>query len=407
MSTGFPLVLLPKRVVYVDDDGKILDVLRMTMPKKVCREFIDSPDAALQALSQEEQYWRSIEEVLACAHESRRDGMGEAQLYVNSYFRDWRRFHLTGVLIVDYNMPGMDGLEVLRRLQGCPSRRVLLTGVADAEVAVRAFNSGLIQKFIPKNTPNLYKEVRRTSEELHLSVCEHLGHLMRATLKSDQIALLHDPKVVKALWDKVIDDLDWMEFVVVGEPFGLLGMSHHGPLQWLQIETTETLQALSQAVQDQGFPDADVRALQDGHAICVSEVRMQMGVPDDRQLIPADALGDVDGVFCAVIDVPLEVMTAADYGLDDVRDPEERMRALLRDVQIANKQGAIIGDGQEHASFRQAFSNLVATAALSQIHAEALMSVLAKSRAPADLTAMVKAAVTSRVKDPGNAPHLK
>jgi len=398
MTTRFPLVLLPKRVIYVDDQGGFLDILRKTMPKRLSREFIDQPNAALQALLQETTYWCGVESLLSRAHEFRSDGEGEAPLYVKLYFQDWRRFHLTGVLIVDYAMPGLDGVELLKQLDHSPARRVLLTGAADAEVAVKAFNSGLIQKFIPKSTPNLFKEIASCSDEMHLSVCEHMGHLIRSTLRTDQIELLHEPRVVRGLQSKV-EELNWIEYVVVGQPFGLLGMAHSGPLQWLQLETPDSLRELAEAAEELEYPPADVKAIRDFTALAPREIRQQLQVHDNRQLVVTDAICTAPDVFAAVIDLPLKVMTAQEYGVDDIRSPDELMRSLLRDVQLAHRIQVDADHDSAREAFTEALSHLAATGALSEFHGQALHAAMAGMRIQGELAALVEAAVSAARRD--------
>ena len=391
--TGFPLVLLPRRVVYVDDDGRMLDILRMTMPKKMSREFIGSPDAALKTLSQEIQYWRTLELLLGKSHHLPAE-LGEAHLYAGSYFTEWRRFHLTAVLIVDYQMPGLNGVELVSKLEGFPARRILLTGEADAAVAVQAFNSGVIQRFIPKNTPNLHKEITRSADDMHLSVCEQLGQLIRANLSQAQVDLLHDPAVIEGLQDK-LEELDWMEYVVVARPFGLLGMSHQGPLQWLQIETREEMKDLSAALADYGYPESDVRAVARGTATPVREIRQQLGIRDDRQLIPTDVIADTPEVYCALVDLPVKGLTAREYGIDAIRTPEELMRGLLRDVNVASRRASEAGSSPEaRQGLEHAVANLVSSATLSQIHAQALDATLSDSGLPSELAARVQALIS-------------
>lgn len=394
MTGPFPLMQLPKRVIYVDDDAKLLDILRMTMPREMSRAFHTTAEAAHQSLAMEADYWRGIGKVLARASDRRIDGLGEAELYVQSYFRDWRRFHLTGVLIVDYMMPGMNGLELLRRLGACPSRRVLLTGQADADVAVEAFNSGLIQKFIPKSTPNLYKELRRVADEMHMDVCQHLGQLLRPTLTDAQVELLHEPAVIQALWAKVVEQ-DWLEFVVVGEPFGLLGMSHDGPLQWLQLETKDSLRQLSLTAGELGFSEADASAIARAEVVPVGEMRLQLQLPDVAQLVPLDQLTEHPALWSAEVDLAMEVLTAAHYGLEDVRTPEEQMRALLRDVEHADRASGLRLSPDAEAGLRNALSSLLATAKLSKIHAQALVATLDSMQLPPAIAATINASLSS------------
>jgi len=56
------------------------------------------------------------------------------------------------VVISDYEMPGMDGLELLQRVRLHDPRvlRVLLTGHADLQVAMRALNEGAVNRMLLK-----------------------------------------------------------------------------------------------------------------------------------------------------------------------------------------------------------------------------------------------------------------
>ncbi len=72
------------------------------------------------------------------------------------------------VIISDYRMPGMNGIEFLRRASEIApdSIRIILTGYADTDVAVSAINEGHIYKFITKpwNDDQLSVHIRRGFE---------------------------------------------------------------------------------------------------------------------------------------------------------------------------------------------------------------------------------------------------
>jgi CheY-like chemotaxis protein len=61
-----------------------------------------------------------------------------------------RRQDLISVIVCDYAMPGMDGLEFFAQLGDPDIRRVLLTALCDEQRAVQAFNRGLIHQFVHK-----------------------------------------------------------------------------------------------------------------------------------------------------------------------------------------------------------------------------------------------------------------
>jgi len=57
------------------------------------------------------------------------------------------------VVVSDFAMPGMDGLEFFARLPADGTRRVLLTALCDERDAVAAFNEGWIHRFLHKGDP--------------------------------------------------------------------------------------------------------------------------------------------------------------------------------------------------------------------------------------------------------------
>lgn len=75
-----------------------------------------------------------------------------------------------GMVICDYQMPGMVGVDVLRRIKLlCPDTiRIILTAHADMDVAIRAINDGAVFRFLVKPWDNreLVETVRRAFEEV-------------------------------------------------------------------------------------------------------------------------------------------------------------------------------------------------------------------------------------------------
>ncbi|WP_010298940.1 response regulator [Candidatus Odyssella thessalonicensis] len=70
------------------------------------------------------------------------------QIYVKE------RFNQISCVVVDYDMPGMNGLELCEKITDKRIKKILLTGVADEQVVINAFNRGLIDYFIRKHDQN-------------------------------------------------------------------------------------------------------------------------------------------------------------------------------------------------------------------------------------------------------------
>ncbi len=132
-------------------------------------------------------------------------------------------------------MPGMDGLETLSELVDWPGSRVLLTGQADEQVAVRAFNRGLIEQFIAKQAPDISRQLIDAVEHLLATPNARHAQTWRVTLGPEQNALLRMPSVGRELAS--LASRQWIEHVVIGDPFGVLGVDAAGRVSWLQLET--------------------------------------------------------------------------------------------------------------------------------------------------------------------------
>jgi putative two-component system response regulator len=68
---------------------------------------------------------------------------------------EWAREHLPALLVVDFRMPEMDGLEFIRQFRTIPNRSavpcVMLTGITEASIRQEAMKLGVID-FLNKPT---------------------------------------------------------------------------------------------------------------------------------------------------------------------------------------------------------------------------------------------------------------
>ncbi len=66
------------------------------------------------------------------------------------------------LIISDYNMPEMDGMELLRAVRGSPAMRkipfILLTGRGDRELVVKAAQAGVNNYLVKPFTPQIMRE---------------------------------------------------------------------------------------------------------------------------------------------------------------------------------------------------------------------------------------------------------
>jgi hypothetical protein len=120
---------------------------------------------------------------------------------------------------------------VLRNVGKWQGRKILVTGVPDAELRARATNSGLIDGFLAKSGAALLPEVGALVERFQAEPDPRLQRLWRGTLSGDQLAALERPgaaEAVRAMLGPYVT-----EYIVLSDPFGVLALDGEGNLGWL------------------------------------------------------------------------------------------------------------------------------------------------------------------------------
>ena len=115
-----------------------------------------------------------------------------------------KRFQRYSVIVVDYDMPEMDGLEFCRQLSHSPARKVLLTGKADDKVAVQAFNEGIIDHFIPKQDPNATKLLQDTIRNMQEDYFMDGERMIEDALNIGPMHFLRDPFFCGAFFEHLL-----------------------------------------------------------------------------------------------------------------------------------------------------------------------------------------------------------
>lgn len=291
---SFPLYRRAGGVIFLDDDADYLQMLAEVMPADWYVRLMMSPLACIDLLLvetalQESDTWQQQDIV---------NRWREGTPLITGILNYWQqggsaRFGLTQVCVVDYAMPAMSGLQVVGELQGWPGARVLLTGRVEEQLAISAFNRGLIERFVPKQTSEL--RVRLTEAITALLDRPHERHqqIWRATLSRQQHAWLSDGALAAQL-QALAQREGWIEHVVIGAPFGVLALDREGRASWLQLESEANLPELADMAQGEGWDGQAVQDIREGRALVDLEVRLAMSGAYRPQLQPTFLLGPKD-----------------------------------------------------------------------------------------------------------------
>ncbi len=265
----------PGTVVFLDDDIDYLEMLGMVLPRQWHIRLFSRPNDCINYLQQEPPFWEADawnQQQMVDLWRAGKPLIPQILAYWTKYSERWA---LSRVCVVDYSMPSMNGLDVLDELVDWPGARMLLTGQADEQIAVSAFNRGLIDQFIAKQSADISNRLIDAVARLVAVPSARHAQIWRATLKPEQNALLRIPSVNKELSEFV--ESRWIEYVVIGDPFGVLGIDNQGHVSWLQLETEAGLNDMADIAIAEGLDSDTVEDIRAGRKLVNLELRQALG----------------------------------------------------------------------------------------------------------------------------------
>ena len=295
----------PGAVMLLDDDAAFLEMMALVLPPEWPLRLLLRPSECVAQLTRqrtlrESDQWRQ-QEMVDRWHKIRMPLLPQILEY---WSQSQARYQLTQVAVIDYSMPAMDGFQVLDALQDWPGMRILLTGRADDQLAVDAFNQGLIQQFVPKQAPDMVQRLLSAIRRLQAGADPRVAQIWRSTLSPRQHALLNLPSVSRVLerWS----DERWIEHAVIGKPFGMIGRDAAGAAGWLQLEAAGDLDELADLMEGSELSESALQDIQQGQQLADFELRQALGLEGPPELKQAFSIGSDEPLLGAFFNLPAQ-----------------------------------------------------------------------------------------------------
>lgn len=261
---SLPIYQHPSTTVLVDDNAGFLDSLRFQLGEGLpCKTFADA-QAAIAWLRQ-----CSRAAVPASFFTPGVDPFAVQPLNVVLHVErirkqacDPQRFAIPLVLVVDYSMPGMNGIQVCEAVKDLPCRRILLTGAADERVAIDALNRGLIDLYVRKSDHDALERLDAELARLQRRCFLEQAAALRSLLPLHGYGFIDDAAVV-ALFEQTTERLRIVEHYLVHAPSGFLLLDREGRSWRLVIETEPGMQSHLEMARDSHAPPSLLAALED------------------------------------------------------------------------------------------------------------------------------------------------
>lgn len=242
-----PLHYWPTTVVFVDDSRALVDALELEF------SFHRLPTRGFYHPQQALQYFRedpsALDRLAASIHFTDTSGADHQDQIIHfdiqEVFRaiyDPKRFAIPSVMVVDYGMPGMSGMELCQALNTLPTKKLMLTGEATDDVGVRAFNERIIDRFLSKGHASMSEELLQNVDELLLAYFLDQTPAFAKRLYQDPLCLLGQAEYVDFA-HKIFADHQIAEYYVLEKSGSLLMLTAQGEPFWLLVRDGATLNA--------------------------------------------------------------------------------------------------------------------------------------------------------------------
>lgn len=253
----------PTTTVFVDDSEEFLYSIALGVDRLPYRSFCN-PSQGLAYVNQ----FSTAYDVPSQDHPpSRSASVSKLFAQVERKLNDHGRFAEPSVLVVDYSMPSMNGLDLCSQITNPNVKKVLLTGVADEKVAIDALNTELIDFYVSKSESSLSHRLRNIISHLETRYFQDLFGWSRDAEVRNVLPHLYDPAFAD-FFEDTLENLEIVEYYPLSSPNGFCLINTYGVTHHLIIYAADELTAL--------LDKADLSALPD-------KVRKSV---ERRQLIP-------------------------------------------------------------------------------------------------------------------------
>ncbi|MDA1075742.1 MAG: response regulator [Proteobacteria bacterium] len=251
----------PTTVCFVDDNQSFLDAMCLGLPPDLAYVAFNRPQEAIDFLNTPPPLTSLVSRALQVeAHSSSKQIVHLDTSLIEQEISQIDRFRRVSVLIVDYAMPRINGLQLCTYIEDHFIRRALLTGVADEKTAVEAFNARLIDRYITKTTSLAMEQLIGFVSELQLEYFAAHSERLHTHLSATSPEFMSDPKVEDFIFN-FIEANRIVEYYQVGEPDGFVFVDFDGAVKRMVIASDAQMQGQLAFAQRHSAPAEIVDAI--------------------------------------------------------------------------------------------------------------------------------------------------
>lgn len=231
MNNDFKSFYFNSTVIFVDDNESFLEHVDYKLCDDYSIETFSNPQRALQHILScysDNSLPKPSDLIVERDNDDNDDVLYSVDLSaINQLAKERNKSKLISVVIVDYSMPLMNGIEFCQKIAHLPVLKIMLTGHADFKLAVNAFNAKIIDKFLVKDTDLMLDEIKAAIDHMQNQYFERLSQPLLNCFSSQKALWLTSAEYINHL-QKIVKQLHVVEYYLFNQMGSYLLISADG-----------------------------------------------------------------------------------------------------------------------------------------------------------------------------------
>lgn len=230
-----PACYYPTRALSVDDDKSFLDMLLIEVSDKISILCFDQPEKAMDYIKSNHQYFPFTERCLV--QNGNNTELNFMAIRNELYNAD--RFKIIFVVVTDYDMPGIDGIELIHTMEFPKEisqyNLVIMTGKISDGFKEKLARLGLNTEYISKDDPEAIKKLLELIKKRSCKIFQWYSYVPARILSHDpneRTSFLFDGNFAPIL-NSHIQENGICEFYLFDKQGSYLFLNESAKLSWL------------------------------------------------------------------------------------------------------------------------------------------------------------------------------
>lgn len=305
MKSKIPLFFYPAQIVFVDDSASFLSSIELVFCKQFNVKLFSDARLALDYINTRKP------SVHPAASTSPLDLSGDSEKWVKQVLThsnlkrfDQERAMDISVLVVDYEMPNINGIELCSKINNPAIKKILLTGHATPSDAVAAFNDNTIHYYINKSDENMIDRLSDAISRLQTNYFQDLSSSIKTDAVDINTPFFTDTKLAEH-FQSICTSLNIKEYFYLTNP-SRFALKTHDDSQFLcLIYTEDDIIEQVKVMEEEDAPEELINSIASHEYIPLFASADGYYEPErvnsEMQIYPAQKITGKTNYYCAVI----------------------------------------------------------------------------------------------------------